>query len=522
MKNFITLSLSLISLAILFAGIKGYSGNPTADELNTNKWKVNGPFELSPERGRFALLYSIVEDKSFQFSLPIARFATPDLGIKNEKYVSLFAPGISFLLIPGYLLGHALGYSQVGAFSIISLFAIFNMLLIVSISRKFGAEYFASLLAGFIFLFATPAFSYTTTIYQHHISVFIILLSIRVLASTKLTFWSSSLVWILLFVSIPVDYPNLILSLPIAISLILSYFRVENIDNRTKVTFDYIKSISIIGAAIPLIVTGIFNFHSYGNPFQFASTVGGVQEIGDDGKPTVPKTARIEDAEKYLRPEARQRSAVNFFKTRHQLNSTGILLFSRDRGVVVFTPVILLGIIGFLIINKKKVGAVSLSLLLGITVFNLVLYSMRSDAWGGWAFGNRYFIPAYAILAIGLAIALTRFSRNVLFMFVFLILSFYSLGVNTLGAITTNAIPPKPEAKQLESLTGRNELYSFDRNWEFLKSGKSKSFVYQSFAANYIRAEEYYYILAGLIGLLTTTLTVGVVTANKNENRIGK
>jgi hypothetical protein len=321
----------------------------------------------------------------------------------------------------------------------------------------------------------------------------------------------------LLFTSIPIDYPNLILSLPIALTLAFSYINISKNSKSLKISVNFIKVMAVVGAAIPLILTAIFNMNSYGTPFQFASTVGGVQEIDENGKPTVPKTAKIEDAEKFLRPEARQRSAANFFKSRHQLTSTGILVLSPDRGVVFYTPVILLGIIGFFVLRNKKVGLVSAPLLLGIAVFNLILYSMRSDAWGGWAFGSRYLIPAYAMLSITLSLALTKFSRKWLFMILFWILLIYSIGVNTLGALTTSAIPPKPEAQGLELLSGKRERYSFDRNWEFITSGKSKSFIFQTIAKNYLKAEEYYYLMAGSIAVIATLITIGSIVTKKDE-----
>ena len=517
MKNKIILILvALFTAVTLFSGIKGYIGNPTIIELNTKKWKERGPFELSPERGRFALLYSIVEDHSYIFSLPVARFATPDLGIKNNNYVSLFAPGVSFLLIPGYLIGEILGASQVGAFSIISTFALVNFFLIISISRKIGADSISSALSAFVFLFATPAFSYATTIYQHHISVFLILLSIRVLLVQEVGFWRSFSLWLILFASIPIDYPNLILSFPIVLTLLLSYINKVKMAKKIKLQINWFKFLSIIGAAIPLLMIMNFNMRSYGKYFQFASTVGGVQEIDKNGLPTVPETANKEDSEKFLRPEERQRSATNFFKSRHQLPSTNILLFSKDRGVFIFTPVILLGFIGAFFI-KNKVGQISASLLLSIILFNVVLYSMRSDAWGGWAFGSRYLIPAYATLSILLSLALTNLKGKWYFVILFWILCTYSIGVNTLGALTTNAIPPKPEAQQLEIQTNRYERFSYDRNWEYLNNQGTKSFAYQTWGYKYITPLQYFYIISGSIAVVATLLTIGVVVSKNND-----
>ena len=80
---FITLLLTLFVAAILAFSIRGVAGNPTYQTLNKPEFKDEGPMELSPERGGFSLTYLIVEDKSFQFALPIAM--TTKSGIEYEK-----------------------------------------------------------------------------------------------------------------------------------------------------------------------------------------------------------------------------------------------------------------------------------------------------------------------------------------------------------------------------------------------------------------------------------------------------
>ena len=221
MKKFIqnilvNLSLILFVGFILALAIRGISGNPTEQDINEAKWKDDGPFELSPDRGRFALMFSIVENKSFQFSLPIARFAVPDVAYANDRYVSLFAPALSFLIAPGYLIGKYFGIGQVGSFAVISLFSIVNLILVRAIAMRLGANAIAATISGLVFLFATPAFSYAVSIYQHHISTFLILFSIYSLMRWK-GLWSVALVWLLTAFSVTVDNPNFVFMAPIAI-----------------------------------------------------------------------------------------------------------------------------------------------------------------------------------------------------------------------------------------------------------------------------------------------------------------
>ena len=111
---------------LLMLTLHGRPGNPAPEEILENLRGPSQPFELSPERGRYALTMSVVENNSFFFTTPIARFVVPDLGYIGGKYVSLFAPGVSLLAVPLYSLGKSLGLAQIMTFS---LSAIFHFLL---------------------------------------------------------------------------------------------------------------------------------------------------------------------------------------------------------------------------------------------------------------------------------------------------------------------------------------------------------------------------------------------------------
>src|SRR5438874_2733925 len=132
MKKLYTIIFTLFIAIILALSIRGIAGNPTQSTMNNVTWTDNGPFELSPDRGRYALTMSLLENKSFYFSTPIARFATPDVGYTNGQYVSLFAPGVSYMTMPGYILGKYINLAQVGTFAVIAFFGLLNTLLIRS------------------------------------------------------------------------------------------------------------------------------------------------------------------------------------------------------------------------------------------------------------------------------------------------------------------------------------------------------------------------------------------------------
>ena len=141
--------------------------------------------------------------------------------------------------------------------------------------------------------------------------------------------------------------------------------------------------------------------------------------------------------------------------------------------------------------------------------FNIVLYSMWGDPYGGWAFGSRYLIPTYAISAIFIAIGLTYLKKYNLFLIIFFMLFSYSVAINTLGAVTSSRNPPQVEVLDLEALSGKEEKYTYQRNIERLQTGESKSFVYQTYIRSYLSAWEYYtYITLFVIVVAASILLV--------------
>lgn len=485
---------------MLSLSLRGNIGNPKEEDLNDIRWKEDGPFELSPQRGRFGLTYSLVENNSPFFSIPLARFITPDLGYINDRYVSLFAPGVSFLIAPGYIVGKYFGASQVGSFAVISVFALINVLLIYDIATYLGFRKGSSFISSLIFLFGTPAFAYGVDLYQHHISTFLILLSMLLLIKKK-SFWTYSFIWFLVGWSISIDYPNLFLMLPIMMHLGRSTFCYLFKSDRLIINIHINKILAVLSVILPLSFFIWFNYISYGNPFQFAGNVGSVGNIGQDGKPAALASYSLESAKDYIRPEDQNKQSVGFFKPREIALGLYILIFSRDRGVLYFAPVMLVGILGAIVMYKRKNPY--LILFVSIATLNLLLYAMWGDPWGGWAFGARYLIPSYALLSILLASWLDRFQRHIPMLLAFLLLTGYSVYVNAAGALSSSTNPPKVQILALEKVSGRVELYSWDRNIEFIENGHIKSFAYNTFFKDSISPWRYFETISySLFGIL--------------------
>jgi len=501
-KKIIQLVLLFLFCALILGfSIRGIAGNPTSDLINQPKWKDNGPLELSPERGRFALTYSLIEDKSFQFSNNIGIFAKPDVAVYNGRFVSLFAPLLSFIIIPGYVVGKYFGVAQVGAFGVISIFALLNVILLRLIAIRLGAGKLPATIASLIFLFATPAFPYAVTLYQHHISTFLILLSIYALLKSN-RILVLLIVFFLCALAIPLDYPNLFFMFPIGLFTLGRIFYLKKENSRALFKLNIIKLLTIFIMIIPILFFMLFNKASYDNPFQLSGTIESSKSLHTPGDLASLSTIQTYKKQK----EATKKTAIGFFDTRNLLNGLYIHFISPDRGVIYYAPVILFGIAGILLAYRRKVQV--FSLLVSIIGANILLYSLWGDPWGGWAFGSRYLIPSYAILSIFIALLLTYWSKKILFLIMFLVVAFYSIAVNTLGAITTSALPPQVQVLELEKISGIVQKYTYSRNWDFLTSGQSKSFVYQTFLSSHLSPVVFYQILTVSICIVVGGMTL--------------
>lgn len=509
--------LMLFCLIVLGFSIRGNYGLPNVNQLSLAGWKENGPFELSPERGRFALTFSLLENKSFQFSDDLANFASPDVAVtKDGRYASLFAPTLSLITMPGYIIGKFFNISQVGTFSVISLFALFNLFFIRAISIRFGANKVAASLGGLVFVLATPAFAYSVNLYQHHVSTFLILSSIYLLIRFK-GFVSLFLIFLFCSLAITLDYPNFFMMLPIgmiALSRVLSF---QMLKDNLKFSIEIPLFASLVGFIFPLVFFLWFNNASFGNPIQLSGTL---QTIKDVNKKGIYKSD-IEGFQPSLEKiQGKEKTAIGFFKTRNLTNGLYLHFLSPDRGIIFYTPVMLFGVIGMVLAIRRRIYMTSL--LVAIIGANILLYSLWGDPWGGWAFGSRYLIPSYAILSIFIALFLTFWRKKYFLMPIFAAVAFYSVAVNTLGAITTSAIPPQVEVLELEKLSGIVQKYTYERNWDYLLSGHSKSFVYQVFLKNYISTFQFFMILTiSISSFIALLLILNMLQAPKEEDNNG-
>lgn len=84
-----------------------------------------------------------------------------------------------------------------------------------------------------------------------------------------------------------------------------------------------------------------------------------------------------------------------------------------DRGIFVFTPIVLLGVVGLWMAARDRRSALRLDGVVGLAVFGayLALQSGWGNPWGGEMPGPRYLIPALPFVAAGVAVVHQRAAR---------------------------------------------------------------------------------------------------------------
>lgn len=490
--------IAVIGLALYAATIRGVAGNPKGAEIKGKLDQATMPLELSPERGRYVLVMSLAEDRSFALNPVLAAAADPDIGYHDGRFYIYFAPGVSVLALPLYYLGKTYGIAQVATFFTISIFATLNLILLFLLSRQiFKLPYWASIIAPLIFGFASSSWSYAITLYQHHVTTFIMLSIFYAVWQYRKGGWTRflwmSYVWIAFAYSIFVDYPNGILVAPVMVYAFFSAVSFKTLEEKIRIKMDVIFIVTAIFFIGLNIVHGYYNYVNFGDWKRLSGGLVGIKEIRS-------KNLLKDTDQSAIQKEAAEKNVVSFFQEVHQPSGFVILLMSLDRGLFLYAPVFLFGILG--IFSRLKNSEMEGNMMVATIATHIFLYSSWGDPWGGWAFGPRYMIPAMSLLSIFAAYWLARPKWGILRRILGLLLIAYSSAIALLGALTTNAVPPKVEADYLKM------GYNFLHNYGYFTNGRSGSFVFNTFAKNYVTLQEYSYIIWGTVIAIALLLLI--------------
>lgn len=501
-KLFSIITFFIIILLLLTFSIKGKSGDPvwyqTAD---TRDSLVGGPFESTNNTSRYVLTEAIAENQSFSFTLEQAKFAVPDVSGSNGKFFSLFSPGVSLLSLPFYYFGKLVGLPQLFSYFSVSLFAVLNVYLIYLIARKLGSGIYTALISGFLFLFGTNAYAYALSFTQHHMSTTIVLLGV-LNALGKRTLLNNILLGALTGVGLLLDIPNIIFLAPIFVYILFKHFTLNNKEQKTRLSFNP-NIVGIILGIIPFVLfLGFYNQTLTGSPTSIAQFVGRTED-----------PLLIDKTETVIVEDTKPNGIQLPFESRRLLNGFYILLISDERSWIYYSPVVLFGVGGFILLYKRKETKNVAVLCISTIGIIILTYAMFIDPWGGWSYGARYLIPAAGILAIGIAPLLDKYKRNYFFIPLFFTLAGFSIYINTLGAYTTSSIAPKVEAVNLETPIP----YTYEYNFQLLeKQNLSSSLFYDLYFSKTFSSKDYIAIFSGV---LITTLIIIYIFAWREKQR---
>lgn len=483
---------SMIVLTVLFVLALFVKGNP--NDLNSKSTELGGPFEASNTNSRYALTEAIVENNTLFFDRDQARFSAPDMVEYNGKFFTIFAPGVSFFTVPFYYVGKMFEQPRLVSFLSTVIVATVNVMLLTMLGQKLGASKQSSALSALFFIFGSSALAYALTLTQHHLSVMLLLLSLCNYFSKRSLLRNISFGF-LVGAGVLVDLPNLFVMMPVLIAVIGEHLSLS----KAKDTVSLSLNTAIIGLVIGVIplMYGylLYNYSLTGSYFTIGQMIGRSNYFDTEEQ---KEEQRIRDA---LNTEEERFSLP--FESREQQHGAYILLISDERGILFYSPVVLIGIIGLVLLYRDKKYAVASVVMFSVILTNIVVYSMFGDPWGGWAFGPRYLLPMIAVLALTSSVALEKYKKNILFSLgVFIVLA-YSVYVNTAGAVTSNNIPPKVEAIHFETPVP----YTYQFNFEKIEQGFSQSLLYNS-VFSWMTVEEYHLLLVVLVLSLPTALLV--------------
>ena len=490
----------IVSLAVLTFFVKGDTGTPVAYQTLTDpQTNVAGPYESSNSRSRYVLTESLVKNNSATLTESQASFASPDVSQYNGKFFSIFMPGISFIGIPFYMLGNVFNMPQLATYLSVTLFGFLSMLLIAVISFKLGVNKYASILAGFIFLFATNALSYAVFFTQHVTSAAFILLGLLAVIG-KPNIRNAVLFGAAFGSGLLMDVPNVILMFPMGIAFLVRYFNATKTAQKIRLNINPRFLMALFGLLPFIAVLGWYNMQTTGTYTKIGQSVGQSTYFMD--KMTDASKAAVE-AQAPLVP----------FNPRSQMTGFYTLLISDERSWLFYSPILLLGVFGIAMLYRQEKRRLIANTIAGTVLLSIVLYGMFHDPWGGWAFGARYLIPAAAMMAIGLGVAIQHFKAKLWFMVGFNLLAIYSLGVSVLGALTTAAIPPKDAAAHMLAPIP----YTYEYNFQLAKDNVLSSLVYNTVLRNNISGLEY---AVGLTAALTILMIILYFASLRVERRI--
>jgi len=359
------------------------------------------------ENTRFDLVRAIVDDHT----LAIDRYHenTGDKARFGEHFYSDKAPGLSFVALPAYAVVRLFRplFSTEHAFIVVATYVVTVLTvslagaalgaLVYLLARRLGASFEGAALAAIGYGLGTIAFPFSTMFFGHQLAALTLFLAFAIaLARDEASpAWQSALVVLLAATTVLVEFPTA----PAAL-LVVAY------DARRRVSR---RSWLVLGAAaVPFAILALYLARAFGSPARV-----GYDLLSDPAS------------------RAEMHAHGLFGITYPKIGVLIELLLGRYRGLLPYSPILLLAIPGFLgafvapatdgarpslendpnartTIDLGKSGRVAIAVCGGVVLY-FVLFISSYEWWqGGSSFGSRHLLPMLPFLALPVALAATR------------------------------------------------------------------------------------------------------------------
>jgi hypothetical protein len=293
------------------------------------------------------------------------------------------------------------------------------------------------------------------------------------------------LFWLAFGVGLITDYPNGISLVPLGVALFLFSFHVVTLETKKVLSVNLSFYLAIVFSCIGILPLLLYTHALFGT---YLSTVETHQIQGYVNEQGANVYTLSDDPTFYLTHKVLH----NPLKLDPHFTFKGLytLLFSPERGLFFYSPILLLIYFGISQLAKKSpylaYGAFS------SIVITTLTYGSYSDYGGGWSFGTRFLVGVMPFMALFIAAAIERYN-TVFFSILFTILGTISIAINTLGALTSR-VNPSPLEKEYFNC---NLACSFVRELPLIQHGKYMSFAYTEYFQSMLSRQMFFMLILG-------------------------
>ena len=325
---------------------------------------------LSNDGSRLALTSAIVENRSFIIDAFYSYTGGVDYAMYNGHYYSDKPFGTAFLAVPPYLLAKLTGMTDYAErLFIIELFtsvliASLGCVIVYLFAKEFTKDEITRVLTTLTYGLGTLLFPWSTVFTNHPVTATLLLASFYIAYLVKKRRVRNDNLYIagaLAGMSSTMEYQGILFAIPIGLYVLWN--------NRLK-SFKFLVAAALLTSTLFAFNYVVFNealtfgTHKYQGFFKHHNQENTFYGVG------MPK----------------KEVAIN-------------LLFRTPRGLLIYNPVLVLSLVGFVLLMKSRFRAEALT---AMGVFIIVfLFNAGYMMWdGGWSFGPRFLIPGIPFLAL--------------------------------------------------------------------------------------------------------------------------